>query len=180
MHFYEVSEPVGKCFDQYSSEYVDFRGLSQIIASLTRERLAERESEIHSLPWSQTEKENALVKCRLGLRAWRAMKPMLCLHAVTVEDGHPLESEDESGMRLCAYRGKIFEARVDGEQHPCHEVILQYVQTAPDYIQWQIDRHEFDEMTATKKESASGPDGIPYSFYKMCGRIGLPVLLRRV
>ena len=26
---------------------------------------------------------------------------MLCLHAVTDEDGHSLENEDESGSRLC-------------------------------------------------------------------------------
>ena len=34
------------------------------------------------------------------LRAWSAKKPMLCLHAVADEDGHPMESEDESGVRL--------------------------------------------------------------------------------
>ena len=34
-------EPVGKCFDQCSFECIDFYGLSQIIASLTRERIAE-------------------------------------------------------------------------------------------------------------------------------------------
>ena len=62
---------------------------------------AEREAEIGNLPWTQTEKDNALAKCRLGLRAWRAKKPMLCLHAVTDEDG--LENEDESGRRLCDY-----------------------------------------------------------------------------
>ena len=43
------------------------------------------------------EKDNTLAKCRLGLRALRTKKPMLCLHAVTDEDGHPLENEDESG-----------------------------------------------------------------------------------
>ena len=64
------------------------------------ERSAEREVEILNLPWTQTEKDTALAKCRLGLRAWRSKKPMLCLHAVTDEDGHPLENEDESGRRL--------------------------------------------------------------------------------
>ena len=57
---------------------------------------------------------------------------MLCFHAGTDEDCHPLKSEDESGMRLCAHWGKIFEAHIVGEQHHCHETILQYVQTAPD------------------------------------------------
>ena len=82
-------------------------------------------------------KYNALAKCRLGLRAWRAKKPMLCFHAVTDENGHPLENEDESGRRLCEYWGTIFRARVEGERHRHNENILRYVQRAP------------------------GPDGIP-------------------
>ena len=74
----EAWEPSGKCFDPISFECIDFHGLSQIIASLTRENLAEREAEIGNLSWTQTEKDSALAKCRLGLRAWRAKKPMLC------------------------------------------------------------------------------------------------------
>ena len=82
MHCCEAWEPVGKCFDQCSFECIDFHGLSQIIASLTRERIAEREAEyVTSL---------ALAKCRFDLRAWRSKKPMLCLHSITDEDGHPL------------------------------------------------------------------------------------------
>ena len=87
---------------------------------------------------------------------------MLCHHEVADEEGHPLESEDESGVRL-PLLCMIFEARVEGEQHHCHETSLQYVQTAPDDIQWQMDRHEFDEVIATTKESSPGPDVIPYS-----------------
>ena len=37
----EAWDPVGKCFDPASFECIDFHGLSQIIASLTRENLAE-------------------------------------------------------------------------------------------------------------------------------------------
>ena len=96
MHCCEEWELVGKCFDQRSFECIDCNGLSLIIASLTRESLAEREAEVGNLPWT-----HALAKCRLGLRAWRSKKPMLCLHAVTDEDCHALENEDESGRRLC-------------------------------------------------------------------------------
>ena len=101
----EAWEPVGKCFDPVSFKCTDTRGLSQIIASLTLENLAEREAEIGNLFWTQTEKDNAVAKCRQGLRAWRAKRPLLCLHAVTDEDGHPLENEDESGRRLCDFFG---------------------------------------------------------------------------
>ena len=117
MHCCEAWEPVGKCFDQRSFECIDFHGLSQIIVSLTRERNAEREEEICNVPWTQTEKDNALAKCRLGFRAWRSKKPMPCLYAVIDEDGHPLENEDESGRRLCEYWRTIFEARIDSERH---------------------------------------------------------------
>ena len=34
--------------------------------------------------------------------------PMHCLHAVTDEDGHPLEDENESSVKLCTFWCKIF------------------------------------------------------------------------
>ena len=85
--------------------------------SLTREDFAEREAEIRNHPWTQTERDNALAKCRLGLRAWRAKKPMLSLHAVTDEHGHLLQNEEETGRRLCEYWGSIFQARAEGLRH---------------------------------------------------------------
>ena len=51
--------PIEDCFDTSSFECVDFQRLSQIIANLTRETLAEREAEITNLPWTQTEKDTA-------------------------------------------------------------------------------------------------------------------------
>ena len=145
----EAWEPVEKRSDPNSFECIDFHGLSQIIASLTSECLAEREAEIHNFPWTQTEKDNALAKCRLGLRAWRATKPMFCLHAVTDEDSHPLDNEDESGRRLCEYWSTIFQTRNEGKRHHHYENILRYVQKAPDDIRWEIDRSEPDELMAT-------------------------------
>ena len=60
MHCCEAWELVGKCFDQCSFECIDSHWLSQIIPSLTRERIAEREAEICNLPWTQTEKTLSL------------------------------------------------------------------------------------------------------------------------
>ena len=86
----EAWELVANCIGPTSFECTDFHRLSQIIASLTHEKLAEREAEIGNSPWTQTEKDNVLANYRLGLRAWRAKKSMPCLYAVTDEDGHPL------------------------------------------------------------------------------------------
>ena len=64
-----------------------------------------------------------------------------------------------------------------GERYYSHETILDCVQRAPNDIQWIIDQCEFDEMMATKKESAPGPDGIPYCtkkkiYIQVCVRVG--------
>ena len=52
------------------------------------------------------------------------------------------------------------------------EDILRFVQKAPDDIRWTIDKTEFDELVATKKDSAPGPDGIPYGAYRCAGGLG--------
>ena len=88
----EAWKPVEDCFDTSSFECVDFQRLSQIIANLTRETLAEREAEITNLAWTQTEKDTALARCRGGQRAWRNKIPVLSLSAVTDEEGHPLKN----------------------------------------------------------------------------------------
>ena len=54
---------------------------------------------MHDLPL-ETETDNALAKCRLSLRASVSKKPMLCFHAVTDEEGRPL---DESGLRILLF-----------------------------------------------------------------------------
>ena len=96
----EAWKLVEDCFDTLSFECIVFQRLSQIIASLTRENLEAREAEVSTLPWTQTEKDIVLARCRSGQRAWRNNKPVLSLSAVTDEEGHPLENEDESGRRL--------------------------------------------------------------------------------
>ena len=81
-----------KCFTNAHSSAMTFVGLVKIIASVTRERIAEREAAAHKLPWMQT----ALAECTFSLRAWRAKKPMLYLHAVSDEDGHLPEDESQA------------------------------------------------------------------------------------
>ena len=55
----EAWKPIEDCFVTFSLECIDFQRISQIIANLTRENLAEREAEITNLRWTQTEKDNA-------------------------------------------------------------------------------------------------------------------------
>ena len=74
----------------------------------------------------------------------------------------------------------IFQARVEGPTHHQYEDILRYVQKAPGDIHWLIDRTEFDELIAMKKDSAPSPDGIPYGAFRCARRTGLPVPFQRL
>ena len=97
---------------------------------------------------------------------------MLTLSAITDEDFHPLENEDESGRRRCEHWGTIFQARQEGPRHLQYEKILRFVQQAPDDINWALDQAEFDDLLASKKDSAPGPDGTPYGIYRCAGGLG--------
>ena len=63
---------------------------------------------------------------------------MLCLHAVTDEDGHPMEKKDESGRRICEFWCSTFQTRVEDPRHHQYEDILRFVQKTPDDIGWAI------------------------------------------
>ena len=148
------------------------RDSAKLLLALLVKNLQAREAEVSTLPWTQTEKYIALARCRSGQRAWRNKKPVLSLSAVTDEEGHTLENEDESGRRLCECWGTIFQAREEGPKPHQRADILRYVQHPPDDISWTIDQAECDELLALKKDSAPGPAGIPYRVYRCAGGLG--------
>ena len=87
----------------------------------------------------------------------------------------PLENEDESGRRLCD--GVRFFRRVSkasatiAMKTSCvtsRKLLTTYA--------GKLTETNFDELMAGKKESAPGPDGIPYSLYKCAGGLGSPFL----
>ena len=65
----EAWKPIEDCFDSLSFKCVDFQRLSQIFASFSRENLEAREAEVSTLPWTETEKDVALARCKSGQRA---------------------------------------------------------------------------------------------------------------
>ena len=49
---------------------------------------------------------------------------------------------------------------------------LRCVQQAPDDIPWTLVQAEFDDLLASKEDSAPGPDGILYGVYRCAGGLG--------
>ena len=113
----EAWKPIEDCFDPISFECVDFQRLSQIIANLTRENLAEREAEITNLPWTQTEKDNALARCRVGQRAWRAQNPCFVSMLSLMKTVIPWNTKMNQEESFVSIGGSIFQARVEGPKN---------------------------------------------------------------
>ena len=82
---------------------IDFQRVSQIFASITRENLQAREADVSTffLDANRTKTLIALARCRSGQRVCCNKKLVLILSLVTDEEDHPLENEDESGIKLC-------------------------------------------------------------------------------
>ena len=85
---------------------------------------------------------------RIGLRAWRVKKPMLCLHVVSDADGHLLENENESWRRLGL--------RIINSKISCGMYRKLLTTFAGSLIGPTLTNF------ALKEDSALGPDGIPF------------------
>ena len=55
---------------------------------------------------------------------------------------------------------------------------LLFVQLAPLDLNWTVGLDEFEELLASERESAPGPDGLPYSVYRSAGGFGAQFSLR--
>ena len=55
--------------------------------------------------------------------------------------------------------------------------MLSFVQSAPRDLNWTTSLEELEELLASKRESALGPDGLPYIVYRSAGEIGAKLLL---
>ena len=53
----EAWKPIEDCFDILSFECIDFQNSARFFACLTRENFQARETEVSTLPWTQTEKD---------------------------------------------------------------------------------------------------------------------------
>ena len=94
IHWCPSWERVDKFFGWCPFEFIDFHELSQIIVSLTRERITEWKIEVHNM---------LLVKCKLILRVWDFQYSIICLHTIVEKCYLPImiefwRSSDDSPM----------------------------------------------------------------------------------
>ena len=156
---------VGKCFDPISFECTDFRGLSQIIASLTRENFAEREAETGNHPLD-TYRER---QCYGKMQAWASTMARQEAHALPfalllMKTAIFWKTKMNRVEGYVIFSVRLFKHAPKVQGITTTKILLRYVQKVPDDIRWIIDQDEFDELMTCKKEPALVADGIPYSF----------------
>ena len=100
--------------------------------------------------------------------AWALRTAKLLLHAVITPDGSGLDSPNEVGKCLRAYWTGVL-VTVD-EDLTCAGRLLETVVSAPDNNVWTIPKDKFDQLVASKRASAPGPDGISHTAFSSCSR----------
>ena len=168
--------PVARCIDLHFVECVNFRALYNIIGSLTRDNIRAHEEELLGLDVNRAEKDMVLSKCASCQQSWAVRKPKLTIHAFSSGDDAPILDANEAAHRLSQHWGNIFSARCGDIPNDHAELMLAFVQPAPNDLNWNIGLDEFEELLASKRESAPGPDGLPYSVYRSAGGVGTKFL----
>ena len=86
-------EPVARCSDPHFVECVNFRALSNIIESLTRDNIRAYEEELPGLDVKKAEKDIVLSKCISSQQSWAVKKPKLTIHAISSADAFQSSSQ---------------------------------------------------------------------------------------
>ena len=118
-----------------------------------------------------------LSTCVSSQQSWAVKKPKLTTHAISNADDVSSFHQDEAARRLCQHWGGMFSARGTSIPNGWAQTMLALVQLAPPDLIWNIGSDRFEEHLASKRESAPGPDGLPYSVYRSAGGIGSKFLI---
>ena len=151
--------PIGDWIEPTSFECIDFQRLSQIIANLTREKSSgTRSGDSESILDTDGERQ-----CASHKQMWtkRSAGKKSRTVAVTDEDGHPWRTnmkleEDYLNIEDPSSKSASRAQCITNMKISCG--MFRKILTISVGL---FDRTEFDDLIASKKDSAPGPDGIP-------------------
>ena len=149
-----------------------FRALCNITEGLTRTNIRAHEEELLGLKVSQAEKDIALSKCVSSQQSCAAKKPKLTSNAISDVNDLPNFDPDGAAHRLCQHWSSVVGARCTNIPNDPAQMILPIVQPAPRELIWSIGLDEFEELLASKRDSAPDPDGLPNRVCRCAGGSG--------
>jgi hypothetical protein len=106
--------------------------------------------------------------------AWAPSKRAAKRFNIVDSNGLPAQSLDEARRLLLHHWQPVF------AEHAIFDadvtILSEHIQQAPNNIEWEVNKDEFSSLLKHMRDSAPGPDGVPYSALQAAGAIAVDVL----
>ena len=164
-------ELVARCIDRLGDECINFGALCNI-SRASREVTSVLSRKKSLALMSTRQRRHGFVQLRFKQVELGRQEPKLTIYAINGSDDAPIFVPDDAARRLCQNWSGIFRVPDYGIPAGQADTLLSFVVPALREMKWATEFSAFEEMLASKRESAPGPDGLPYSVYQSAGGIG--------
>jgi hypothetical protein len=146
----------------------DLEALAKVVADLSARHFDEEIVEVQSGGGlSRPKVRSRLSQLQVLAATWRSHRRRISLVAVLDPHGIPQASPEASAELLANHWGPVFEAKVIEAESA--SMVMPFTQAVPQGIRWVADKEGFFEVMAKPRDSAPGPDGIPFGAWRAAG-----------
>lgn len=148
---------------------------TKVIENLAKEQDDDNDTDGSNTPANGAQNGRQDHRLSLWANLWRQAEKRSGLTAVLDEDGTPID--DENGLnKLLEHWADVFD-ETSFDQALAQDILMQHAVKFPK-IHWHLTLQQFHDIIMTRKDSACGPDGVPYSAYKAAGQVVWCILYR--
>jgi hypothetical protein len=98
---------------------------------------------------------------------WRSQRRRLILTTIVDSEGNPQDDPESAAGLLEDFWAPVFkEKKIDPREAL---KVMPFTPKAPPDIEWKLDKTQFREIISRPREGAPGPDGIPYTAWRLAG-----------
>jgi hypothetical protein len=142
--------------------------LAKLIAELSANHFDEEIAEVEADVLLPRPKVRArLSQLHVLAATWRTHRRRISLTAVTDSEGIPQSCPEAAAKLLEDHWKPVFAEKAIAAEAAV--LLMPFIQKVPPGLCWSIDRSGFHEVMAKPRDSAPGPDGIPYGAWRAAG-----------
>jgi hypothetical protein len=142
--------------------------LAKLIADLSAKHFDEEIAEVEADSNTPRPKvRSRLSQLHVLAATWRSHRRRISLAAVIDTEGIPQSSPESAAELLEDHWRPVFAEKVITAEAALQ--LMPFIQQVPPGLQWVVDREGFHEVMAKPRDSAPGPDGIPFGAWRAAG-----------
>ncbi len=150
------------------SDYDNPQLLGDLVANLAAESLNTEILEMISEGGPPAAKGSAkLSKLHALAATWRSQRRRLALNTIIDENGEPQDNTEIAARLLVNHWTPVFRERKISAEEALE--VMPHTPVVPANVEWRLDRIQFGELVARPRDGAPGPDGLPYSAWRLAG-----------